>query len=44
MLAYRPSQMAAAASLLAMTYFNQPTDFGWVQLRARGFLTLAPLR
>lgn len=26
-LAYRPSQMAAAASVLAMLYFNQQADF-----------------
>jgi hypothetical protein len=35
MLAYRPSQMAAAASLLAMSYFNQPTDFGCVSWHAQ---------
>lgn len=28
LLAYRPSQMAAAASLLAMSHFNQPSDVG----------------
>ena len=41
LLAYRPSQMAAAACLLTMSYFNQPADIGWVGVGSA--LNLAPL-